>query len=82
MSADIRRLYLFHLFNSVAVAVPVHPDLPGEHYRIYFTYCAMGFLLCGGLIAAVRDGHRTVTAAAGMQQAYRWMRTAIWRGQL
>src|SRR5690606_18748537 len=32
------------------LAARVHPDLPAEHYRIYFTYAALGFLLCGGLV--------------------------------
>jgi hypothetical protein len=48
----------------------MRPDHPYEHYRIYFTYCALGYLLLGGFIAVVRDGHRRISYLEWTQELY------------
>ena len=36
---------------------------PIVHYRIYYTYCALGILVLGGVATAIRDGRRKVRPA-------------------
>ena len=45
------------LKETIGTADPIVP------YRIYYTYCALGILLLGGVAAAVRDGRRKVRPA-------------------
>lgn len=57
----------------------MHPDFPFEQFKIYFTYCAFGYLLLGGFVAGLKDGREKVSPVILMQEAYRTFRSCIWR---
>jgi hypothetical protein len=60
------------------LAARVRTDLPFEHFRIYFTVCALLYLLMGDLIARVREDRRRVSSvemAIEMARALRGLAT-------
>ena len=61
------------------LAVQIHPDLPYSHYRIYFTYCALAYLIVGQFVVALRERRRRVSSAELALAMYR--RSIRWRGQ-
>lgn len=38
----------------------VDPELPFEHYRIYYLFCALAFLITGSFLGSLSDGRRRV----------------------
>jgi MFS family permease len=53
----------------------VDPLKPYEHYRIYFLFCAMAFLLTGNFIGALRDGRKRIRKTDLAVALYRRIRT-------
>jgi predicted MFS family arabinose efflux permease len=57
------------------LAQRVDPLKPYEHYRIYFLFCAMAFLLTGNFIGALRDGRKKIRKTELAVAFYRRIRT-------
>ena len=56
------------------IAARVHPDDPYGHYAIYFTYCALAYLVVGHFVTALRERRRKVSSAELALQMYRALR--------
>jgi len=55
------------------------PDQPDAHFKIFFTYCALGILLLGELTATLRDGKRRISRVAMAVELSRMVRSMITR---
>ncbi len=52
----------------------VNPAYSTAHYRIYFTCCALGFLILAQFVAALRDTHRHISSRNFALEVLRAMR--------
>lgn len=51
------------------------PAQPYEHYRIYFLFCAMAFLLTGSFISALREDRRSINPIDLAVEVFRQIRS-------
>ena len=56
------------------LAGQMDPDIPNSHYGIYFTYCALGYLVVGHFVTALRERRRRVSSSELILQMYRTLR--------
>ena len=56
------------------IADKMHPEDPYGYYAIYFTYCALAYLVVGHFITALRERRRRVPSAELALQMYRSVR--------
>ena len=61
------------------LASRTHPDLPNAHYGIYFTYCALAYLVVGHFITALRERRRRVSSTELGLNMYRALRSRMRR---
>jgi len=58
------------------------PALPaGEHYRIYFLFCGLGWLITSQFVTAIRERRRRITFARLLLEVYHTVRGALSRAR-
>ena len=55
----------------------MRPDRGDAHYIVYFTYCALAYLIVGHFITALRDGRRRVRSGELLLRIYRAFRSRM-----